>query len=101
MATQVSRQEPSSSSKKQRSLANVLGATPLARRRALWGLALIAPNTLGLFFFFGIPVLLAFYTSFQQWNGIKPPQFIGLQNFQHLLADPMFWNALGNTIKIL
>ncbi len=101
MATQVSRQTPSSRPKKQCSIANVLGETPLARHRALWGLALIAPNTIGLFFFFGIPVILAFYTSLQQWNGIKPPQFIGLQNFQHLLADPAFWQALGNTVKIL
>ena len=33
-----------------------LGPTPLSRPKPLWGLALIAPNTLGLFFFVGIPV---------------------------------------------
>ena len=79
----------------------ILGATPLSRRRALWGLALIAPNTLGLLFFFGIPVLLSLFTAFQQWNGIKPPVFIGLENFQRLLSDPKFWQALGNTLKLL
>ncbi len=82
-------------------LLNRLGHTPLSRRRALWGLALVAPNTLGLFFFFGIPVLLSFYTSLQKWNGLKPPEFIGLSNFQRLLNDPGFWQALGNTVKIL
>ena len=80
---------------------NILGRTPLARRRALWGLALIAPNTLGLLFFFGIPVILSFITAFHQWNGIKPPVFTGLDNFQKLLADPNFWQALGVTVKLL
>jgi ABC-type sugar transport system permease subunit len=83
------------------SLKNLLGNTPLSRRRALWGLALIAPNTLGLLFFFGIPVVLSFVTSFHEWNGIKPPIFIGLQNFQTLLNDPKFWQALGTTVKLV
>ncbi len=49
-------------------------------------MALVAPNMLGLFFFFGIPVLMAFWTSLQDWNGIKPPRYIGLDNFERLLA---------------
>ncbi len=82
-------------------LINILGKTPRARRQALWGLALVAPNTLGLLFFFGIPVLLSFWTAFQKWNGIKPPEFVALANFQRLLTDPDFWQALGNTLKVL
>ena len=79
----------------------ILGRTPLSRRRALWGLALIAPNTLGLLFFFGIPVVLSFITAFNEWNGIKPPIFIGLGNFEQLLSDPKFWQALGTTLKLV
>jgi multiple sugar transport system permease protein len=83
------------------SILTILGQTPLARRRALWGIALILPNTLGLLFFFGIPVLSAFATSLQEWNALKPPQFVGLANFQRLAADPSFWQALGNTVKLM
>jgi multiple sugar transport system permease protein len=83
------------------SLRNVLGQTPLTRRRALWGIALILPNTLGLMFFFGIPVLSAFATSLQEWNALKPPQFVGLANFERLVSDPAFWQALGNTFKLM
>ncbi len=79
---------------------NFFGHTPLARRRAMWGIAFILPNTLGLFFFFGVPVLAAFFTSLQQWNGLKPAQFVGLANFVRLAGDPAFWQALGNTIKL-
>jgi multiple sugar transport system permease protein len=80
---------------------NLFGRTPLTRRRAFWGLALVAPNTLGLMIFFGIPVLLAFRTSLVEWNGIRPPVDVGLANFQELVHDPAFWQALGNTIKLL
>ncbi len=80
---------------------SLLGRTPLERRRALWGIALILPNTLGLMFFFGIPVLSAFATSLQEWNALKPPQFVGLANFERLLTDPSFWQALGNTFKLM
>ena len=83
------------------SLVNLLGPTPLSRRRALWGMALVAPNVLGLFFFFGLPVLMAFWTSFQEWNGIKPPRFIGLDNFELLLSDDKFAQALSNTLKLI
>jgi multiple sugar transport system permease protein len=56
---------------------------------------------LGLMFFFGIPVLVAFVTSLQEWNGIKEPLFVGLDNFVRLFNDPGFWQALGNTLKLL
>jgi multiple sugar transport system permease protein len=77
------------------------GETPRTRRKAFWGIALILPNTLGLFFFFGLPVLIAFGVSLQEWNLMKPPEFIGLENFQTMLNDDDFWQALGNTLKLL
>jgi multiple sugar transport system permease protein len=80
---------------------NAFGRTPLSRRKALWGLALIAPNTLGLMFFFGLPVLMAFATSFQEWNAIKPATYVGLDNFQRMADDEYFHRALTNTIELL
>lgn len=82
-------------------LINLFGRTPLSRRKAYWGMALVAPNVIGLLVFFGIPVLMAFATSLQEWNGIKAPVQIGLQNFQTLANDASFWQALGNTFKLL
>ncbi|NDJ76713.1 MAG: sugar ABC transporter permease [Chloroflexi bacterium] len=80
---------------------NLFGPTPLSRRKALWGLVLIAPNTIGLFFFFGVPVLMTFWTSLQQWNGIQPAQYIGLENFQTLAQDDKFRDALTITLKLV
>ena len=80
---------------------SVFGRTPLSRRKALWGLALIAPNTLGLLLFFGYPVLTAFWTAFQEWNGIKPAVFVGVDNFERLVNDEFFSRALVNTFRLL
>lgn len=80
---------------------NIFGKTPFARRRAYWGMALVAPNIIGLSFFFGIPVLMAFATSLQEWNALTPPINIGFANFERLVRDPDFWQALGNTLKLL
>lgn len=82
-------------------LLNFLGETPRARRKALWGIGLILPNTLGLMFFFGIPVLIAFATSLHKWNLVSPAEFIWFKNFRDLFNDPNFWRALGNTLKLL
>jgi N-acetylglucosamine transport system permease protein len=42
------------------------------------------------------------YTSLNEWRGFSPEAtFVGLENFEKLLQDDFFWNALGNNIKYL
>ncbi|HEX5503605.1 MAG TPA: sugar ABC transporter permease [Thermomicrobiales bacterium] len=37
----------------------------------------------------------SFYTSLTEWSGLSPNKtFIGLANFDKLIHDPQFWNAL-------
>ncbi|MCZ7544171.1 MAG: sugar ABC transporter permease [Anaerolineae bacterium] len=45
-------------------------------------------------------MLVAFYTSFQEWNAIQPPVFVGAANFERLVRDDAFWNALKNTVVL-
>jgi len=45
-------------------------------------------------------MLLSLYMSFNNWVMIAPPVWIGLGNFQHLLDDPLFYQALYNTAYI-
>jgi len=47
--------------------------------------------------FFLIPSVTALLISFFKWNGIGSPEWIGLRNFQRIFADPVFWQAAGNT----
>jgi multiple sugar transport system permease protein len=46
------------------------------------------------------PTIFALYVAFTDWNlsGSGGPQFNGLANFQQMLGDTYFWNALGNTV---
>jgi len=39
------------------------------------------------------------YLSLFEWNGLSPDkEFVGLQNYQTLLADPLFWSALKHNV---
>lgn len=62
--------------------------------------AYIAPFYI-LFTVFGLfPIVAGLAISFFRWDGVDPMRFIGLQNYLRLLADGMFWKALGNTALI-
>lgn len=56
---------------------------------------------LGLTVFY--PALQAFYLSFTQYEFdiTQPPMWIGLDNFQRLVGDRVFWQTLGNTVLYL
>ncbi|OXM83558.1 carbohydrate ABC transporter permease [Paenibacillus rigui] len=46
-----------------------------------------------------IPILVSFYTSMLDWNGIGKSSFIGLNNFKELFTkDPVFWPSVGRTL---
>ena len=45
-----------------------------------------------------IPAALTIALAFCRWDGIGMPVFVGLANFRQLLADRVFWMALGNNI---
>lgn len=53
--------------------------------------------------FFLLPAVRAFYYSLFNWSGFgEGMDFVGLQNYVKLLTnDPVFWQSLGNTLKIL
>ena len=39
------------------------------------------------------------FYSFFDWSGVGTPQdFIGVENYQKLSQDPIFWRSLGNTL---
>jgi len=60
-----------------------------------------ALTLLGLTVFF--PAFQAFLLSFTQYqfDVTQPPQWVGLDNFQRLLRDQVFWEVLGNTLLYL
>jgi multiple sugar transport system permease protein len=68
----------------------------LAQRRAINGYIFISPFILGFLFWFLIPALVAVYLTFQDWNLIQPPEYVGLANIERLFTDPL----LPQTLKV-
>lgn len=45
------------------------------------------------------PTLQTFWLAFYNWNGISADrEWVGLANFQRLLTDPIFWQALQHSV---
>lgn len=58
----------------------------------------ILPFFLLFFVFQLIPTIWTFYISLTNWRGIGDPEFCGFENYQKLMIDNMFWDALHNTV---
>ncbi len=58
----------------------------------------VAPDALGLAVFVGIPMILALTMGFFDVNGFGQFSFVGLANYRHMLADPVFWQCLHVTL---
>jgi putative chitobiose transport system permease protein len=47
------------------------------------------------------PIASVLFYSFTDYNIVTPPKWIGVANYQRLVADPTFWKALTNSIVYL
>jgi raffinose/stachyose/melibiose transport system permease protein len=80
---------------------------PRGPGRLPWGkwaeIVLLAGPGLAVFVMFVIfPVLLAAYYGFFRWSGFgAPTEFVGLRNYQLILTDPVFHDALAHNGVIL
>ena len=62
----------------------------------------LAPGFLIYIIFMIIPVILCFYYSFTNWDGISPTyKLVGLKNFVSLISDASFFEALKVTVIIM
>jgi multiple sugar transport system permease protein len=68
------------------------------RQNLLVGLAFTAPWIVGFGAFLLVPILSSFYYSLTEYSVLTEPVFIGLGNYQDLLADGVFWKSLWNTL---
>lgn len=68
----------------------------LERDRARWGWFFVAPTVLFFLTFSLYPMLTAIWTSFHNKKllSLKPPKFIGFQNYGKVLSSPDFWNSV-------
>lgn len=70
---------------------------PLSANENFWGYAFLLPTIIGFVVFTAIPVVMSFYYSLTNYDGIRPPEFVGLRNYINLITQKDFLNALWNT----
>ncbi|MBE1876330.1 carbohydrate ABC transporter permease [Myceligenerans pegani] len=61
-------------------------------------LLFILPATIGFVVFLLWPTLRGVWLSFTDATAFQPGGFVGLENYQRMVADPVFWNAFRVTI---
>ncbi|MDZ4044764.1 MAG: sugar ABC transporter permease [Rhodoglobus sp.] len=72
---------------------------PRPRRRAnLTALAIALPTIVIFAVFSWWPIVFGGLMSFQRTNFVGPPDWVGLDNFAYVLADPQFSRAVLNTL---
>lgn len=70
------------------------------RGRAGWWIAAFLAPFLILYLGFTLwPLIATVYYSLFDWNGFGPPaDFVGKENYSTIIADPLFWKSVGNTL---
>ena len=62
------------------------------------GLLFASPWILGFLIFLAYPVIASLYYSFTNFSILKPPSWIGLENYRELARDEVFFVTLKNTL---
>lgn len=71
-----------------------------AKKEERWAWLFVAPTMLGLIILNFYPIVSTIYQSFCKTGDFgKGNIFIGLKNYQAVLADPEVWQSFWNTIK--
>lgn len=71
----------------------------MVRSRRLWTIAFLAIPLLLYSVIVVGPLLYSFYFSLTDWNGFNfEYNFVGLSNFSRIFTDPLFGNAIKNTL---
>ena len=68
-------------------------------RNTAKGLAFLSPWLVGFLVFTLTPVVLSFYYSFCDYSLLQPPVWRGLENYELLARDEVFWKSLWNTLR--
>lgn len=75
------------------------GASP-KRTQTIVAYIFLLPTLLGFLVFILGPMLAAIVLSLFKWNLIRPPDYVGLDNYARLIADPRLGNIYLTTFKI-
>ena len=67
-------------------------------RRQNWGLLFVLPAVIFFVVFYLVPIITGVYYSLTDFTLLKPPVYVGLQNYQDLLKDRLFIKSISVTL---
>ena len=71
-------------------------------RRSLWRrvepYVYMLPAILFVVIFLLYPAAYTFYISLTEWDGLNPPEFVGLDNYLQMFKEPVFGTSVYNTV---
>lgn len=70
----------------------------LAKKQAWAGIIFASPWFIGFSAFIAYPVLASVYFSFCDYSVLKPPVYVGVENYTDLFHDELFWTTVKNTL---
>lgn len=82
--------------RKKRSVPSLI---PGSNRSSYW--LYLLPGLVLLAVIIVLPLVWNVYLTFTSYRGIKPPEFIGLDNWAKLLADSTFWTSFRNSVAMI
>lgn len=71
----------------------------MKHQRKTWFYLFAAPVVIALILVVVVPFLYGIYYSFTDWDAVARGNFVGLENYQKLLQDEGFRNAIWFTVK--
>jgi multiple sugar transport system permease protein len=70
-------------------------------KRRLTVLTMMSPWLVGLLVFFGYPLVMTVVLSFEHYDLLSPPRWIGLANYRFMGTDVNFWPGVRNTLWMM
>ena len=71
-------------------------------RQTFWiGMLFLAPWFIGFVLFTFYPLAASFVYSFSEYHSKKPLVWVGLENYQTMFTDKLFWKSLWNTLYMV
>ena len=77
--------------------------SPLKREQRVWGWIFLSPWIIGFLAFTILPILASLVFSFTNFVLVQPEatEFVGLDNWRRMLADPLVHRSLAVTVRFL
>lgn len=73
---------------------------PIGGRTAAYWLYLV-PGAVLFLAIIVVPVVMNVYFSLTEWPGVGDPEWVGLENYQELLQDSVFWTSFRNSVAMI